>query len=56
MTYLTSNQLKQYTDEGFVSPINIFSKDKQKRLEMKFKLLKKKCLAGWIKLEDIMLL
>ena len=27
MTYLTSNQLKQYEDEGFVSPINIFSKD-----------------------------
>ena len=27
MTYLSSNQLKQYEDEGFVSPINIFSKD-----------------------------
>ncbi len=30
MTYLSSNQLKQYEDEGFVSPINIFSKDKKK--------------------------
>ena len=28
MTYLSSNQLKQYEDEGFVSPINIFSKEK----------------------------
>ena len=28
MSYLSSNQLKQYEDEGFVSPINIFSKEK----------------------------
>ena len=28
MSYLSSNQLKQYEDKGFVSPINIFSKDK----------------------------
>ena len=28
MTNLSSNQLKQYEDEGFVSPIKIFSKDK----------------------------
>jgi ectoine hydroxylase-related dioxygenase (phytanoyl-CoA dioxygenase family) len=28
MTYLSSNQLKQYKDEGFVTPINIFSKEK----------------------------
>ena len=26
MTNLSSNQFKQYEDEGFVSPINIFSK------------------------------
>ena len=32
MTYLSSNQLKQYRDEGFVSPINIFSKDKAKEI------------------------
>ncbi len=30
MTYLLLNQLKQYEDEEFVSPINIFSKDKAK--------------------------
>ena len=35
MSYLSPNQLKQYEDEGFVSPINIFSKIKQKKLEMK---------------------
>ena len=32
MTYLSSNQLHQYEDEGFVSPINIFSKDKAKEI------------------------
>ena len=32
MTYLSSNQLKQYGDKGFVSPINIFSKDKAKEI------------------------
>ena len=28
MSYLSANQLKQYNDEGFVSPIDVFSKDK----------------------------
>ena len=28
MSYLNSNQLKQYEEEGFVSPLDIFSKDK----------------------------
>ena len=32
MTYLSSNQLKQYKDEGFVSPINVFSKEKAKEI------------------------
>ena len=32
MTYLSSNQLKQYEDKGFVSPINIFSKEKTKEI------------------------
>ena len=32
MTYLSSNQLQQYKDEGFVSPIDIFSKDKAKEI------------------------
>ena len=32
MSYLSSNQLKQYEDKGFVSPIDIFSKDKAKEI------------------------
>ena len=32
MTYLSSNQLQQYKDEGFVSPIDVFSKDKAKEI------------------------
>jgi len=30
MIFLSTNQLKQYKDEVFVLPINIFSKDKAK--------------------------
>ena len=29
MAYLYANQLKQYENEGFVSLINIFSKEKE---------------------------
>jgi len=42
MTYLSSNQLKQYEDEGFVSPINIFSKDKAKQIRNEIELIEKK--------------
>jgi hypothetical protein len=31
MTYLSSNQLKQYEDEGYVSSINIFCKGFDKK-------------------------
>ena len=41
MTYLSSNQLKQYEDEGFVSPINIFSKDKAKEIRKEIELIEK---------------
>ena len=41
MTYLSSNQLKQYEDEGFVSPINIFSKDKAKEIRDEIELIEK---------------
>ena len=27
MTYLTSNQLKQYQEEGYLAPIDVLSKD-----------------------------
>ncbi len=42
MTYLSSNQLKQYEDQGFVSPINIFSKDKAKEIRKEIELIEKK--------------
>ena len=42
MSYLSSNQLKQYEDAGFVSPINIFSKDKAKEIRDEIELIEKK--------------
>ena len=39
MSYLSSNQLKQYEDEGFVSPINIFSKEKAKEIRNEIELI-----------------
>ena len=42
MTYLSSNQLKQYEDKGFVSPINIFSKEKAKEIRNEIELIEKK--------------
>ena len=41
MSYLSSNQLKQYMDEGFVSPINIFSKEKAKEIRNEIELIEK---------------
>jgi len=42
MSYLSSNQLKQYEDEGFVSPINIFSKDKANEIRNEIELIENK--------------
>ncbi len=42
MTYLSSNQLKQYEDEGFVSPIDIFSKDKANEIRNEIELIENK--------------
>ena len=41
MTYLSANQLKQYKDEGFVSPIDIFSKEKAKKIRNEIELIEK---------------
>ncbi len=41
MSYLTSNQLKQYEDEGFVSPIDILSKEKAKQIRNEIELIEK---------------
>ena len=42
MSYLSSNQLKQYEDEGFVSPINIFTKKKAKEIRNEIELIENK--------------
>ena len=42
MTYLSSNQLKQYEDKGFVSPINIFTKEKANEIRNEIELIEKK--------------
>jgi ectoine hydroxylase-related dioxygenase (phytanoyl-CoA dioxygenase family) len=42
MSYLSSNQLKQYKEEGFVSPINIFSKEKAKEIRNEIELIENK--------------
>ena len=41
MSYLSSNQLKQYDDEGFVCPINIFSKEKAKEIRNEIEFIEK---------------
>ena len=41
MSNLSSNQLKQYEDKGFVSPINIFSKEKAKEIRDEIELIEK---------------
>ena len=41
MSYLSPNQLKQYEDEGFVSPINIFSKEDTKEIRDEIELIEK---------------
>ena len=42
MTYLNSNQLKQYKEEGFVSPLDIFSKDKALDIRNEIEYIEKK--------------
>ena len=42
MSYLSSNQLKQYKNQGFVSPINIFSEEKAKKIRKEIELIENK--------------
>ena len=42
MPYLSSNQLKQYYDEGFISPIDIFSKNKASKIRKEIELIEEK--------------
>ena len=42
MTYLTSNQLKQYNDEGYVAPLNVLSKDEAYEIRNEIQLIENK--------------
>jgi non-heme Fe2+,alpha-ketoglutarate-dependent halogenase len=42
MSYLSANQLKQYKDEGFISPIDIFSKDRANEIRKEIELIEEK--------------
>ena len=42
MSYLSSNQLKQYKKNGFVAPINIFTKEKAKEIREEIELIENK--------------
>ena len=42
MSNLSSNQLKQYKDQGFVSPIDIFSKNKANEIRKEIELIQEK--------------
>jgi non-haem Fe2+, alpha-ketoglutarate-dependent halogenase len=42
MSYLSSNQLKQYSDKGFVSPIDIFSKERAGEIRKEIELIEEK--------------
>jgi non-haem Fe2+, alpha-ketoglutarate-dependent halogenase len=42
MSYLSTNQLNQYDDEGFVSPIDIFSKDRANKIRNEIELIEEK--------------
>ena len=55
MSYLTSNQLKQYEDEGFVSPIDIFSKKKAKEIRNEIELIEKKLPNGEKNIKKVMI-
>ena len=42
MSYLSANQLKQYKDEGFVSPIDIFSKERANDVRKEIEFIEEK--------------
>ena len=42
MSYLSSSQLKQYEENGFISPINIFPEEKAKEIRKEIELIEKK--------------
>ena len=42
MTSLTSDQLKQYEEDGYVSPIDVLSKDEAKEVRDEIEFIEKK--------------
>jgi len=42
MTYLTSNQLKQYKDEGYVAPVNVLTKDEANEIRNEIEFIENK--------------
>ena len=42
MSYLSSNQLKQYEENGFISPINIFTEEKAQEIRKEIELIENK--------------
>ena len=42
MSYLSSNQLKQYNDEGFVFPVDVFSKEKANEIRNEIEFIENK--------------
>ena len=42
MTYLSSNQLKQYNDEGYVAPINVLTKDEANEIRNEIEFIENK--------------
>ncbi len=54
MTYLNSNQLKQYNEEGYVAPLDILTKEEALEARNEIELIEKKCQTKLINLADIM--
>ena len=42
MTYLSSNQLKQYEDQGYISPIEVLSRSEALEARKEIELIEKK--------------
>ena len=49
MTSLTSDQLKQYEEEGYVAPIDVLSKEEAKEVREEIELIEKN---GQMNLKD----
>ena len=55
MTYLSSNQLKQYEDQGYISPIEVLSNSEALEAREEIELIEKKLPNGDKNLKKIMI-